>query len=177
MPTYRTTNAAGRNAHAAVNARPRRSKAPYIAAVGIVVAVIAAAAAVMAFAFEHSEAGSRAEQVSGQAEPMASTTFSEALPAETVVAADDVVMTIAGDRDTDVLKGEEYIEAGCHAVDPDTGDITSSGGNHRHRELQRAGRLRGEPTPPPPPTARRRRPSAMSMWSTRSMRPRRTFLR
>ena len=41
MPTYRTTNAAGRNAHVAVNARPRRSKAPYIAAVVIVVAVIA----------------------------------------------------------------------------------------------------------------------------------------
>lgn len=125
MPTYRTTNDAGRNAHAAVNARPPRSKAPYIAAAVIAVAVIAAAAAVMAFAFGNGS-NSGAVQASGQAEPMASTTFSEALPAETVVAADDVVMTIAGDRDTYVLKGEEYIEAGCHAVDPDVGDITSS---------------------------------------------------
>lgn len=124
MPTYRTTNAAGRNAHAAANARPPRSKAPLVAAV---VAILAIAAVVVALAFAFGDnSGSGAADVDAQAEPMSNTTFSEALPAETYVSADDVVMTVAGDRDTYVLKGEEYIEAGCHAVDPDVGDITSS---------------------------------------------------
>lgn len=124
MPTYRTTNAAGRNAHAAANARPPRSKAPLVAAV---VAILAIAAVVVALAFAFGDnSGSGAADVDAQAEPMSNTTFSEALPAESYVSADDVVMTVAGDRDTYVLKGEEYIEAGCHAVDPDVGDITSS---------------------------------------------------
>ena len=40
--------------------------------------------------------------------------------------ADDVVMTLGGSADTYVLQGEEYLEAGCHAVDPEEGDITST---------------------------------------------------
>ena len=35
-------------------------------------------------------------------------------------------MTLGGDEDTYVLKGEDYIEGGCHAVEPEDGDITSS---------------------------------------------------
>lgn len=122
MPTYRTTNAAGRSAHAAVKARPSRSKAPIVIAVIIVMAALAVA---LAFALGGNGAPDAAN-VDSQAEPMSNTAFSEALPAETVVAADNVVMTVAGDVDTYVLKGEEYLEAGCHAVDPDAGDITSS---------------------------------------------------
>jgi len=41
--------------------------------------------------------------------------------------AEDVIMTLGGSRDTYVLVGEEYLEAGCHAVDPDAqgaADIT-----------------------------------------------------
>ena len=40
--------------------------------------------------------------------------------------ADDVVMTLNGDADTYVLAGEEYLEAGCHAVQIGVGDITKS---------------------------------------------------
>ncbi len=40
--------------------------------------------------------------------------------------ADDVVMTLNGDADTYVLAGEEYLEAGCHAVQTGVGDITQS---------------------------------------------------
>lgn len=122
MPTYRTTNAAGRSAHAAANARAPRSKAPIVVAAIVVVAALAVA---LAFAFGGNGAPDAAN-VDSHAEPMSNTAFSEALPAETVVAADNVVMTVAGDVDTYVLKGEEYLEAGCHAVDPDAGDITSS---------------------------------------------------
>ncbi len=35
-------------------------------------------------------------------------------------------MTLGGSADTYVLQGEEYLEAGCHAVDPEEGDITST---------------------------------------------------
>lgn len=122
MPTYRTTNAAGRSARAAANARVPRSKAPIVVAV---IVVVAALAVVLAFALGGNGAPVAAN-VDSQAEPMSNTAFSESPPAETVVAADDVVMTVAGDVDTYVLKGEEYLEAGCHAVDPDVGDITSS---------------------------------------------------
>ena len=40
--------------------------------------------------------------------------------------ADDVVMTLGGSADTYVLEGEDYLEAGCHALDPEEGDITST---------------------------------------------------
>lgn len=40
--------------------------------------------------------------------------------------ADDVVMTLNGDADTILLAGEEYLEAGCHAVRAGVGDITDS---------------------------------------------------
>lgn len=40
--------------------------------------------------------------------------------------ADDVTMTLNGDADTILLVGEEYLEAGCHAVQAGVGDITDS---------------------------------------------------
>lgn len=42
------------------------------------------------------------------------------------VQANDVVLTLGGSRDTYVLAGEEYLEAGCHAVQSGVGDITST---------------------------------------------------
>lgn len=39
---------------------------------------------------------------------------------------DRIVMTINGSHDTYVLRGEQYVEGGCHAVDLDEGDITAS---------------------------------------------------
>ncbi len=41
--------------------------------------------------------------------------------------ADDVIMTLNGDRDTVVLAGEEYLEAGCHAVQEGVGIVTDAG--------------------------------------------------
>lgn len=38
--------------------------------------------------------------------------------------ADDVVMTLNGDKDTIVLAGEDYLEAGCHAVQIGVGYLT-----------------------------------------------------
>lgn len=35
-------------------------------------------------------------------------------------------MTLGGSADTYVLRGEDYLEAGCHALDPEEGDITST---------------------------------------------------
>lgn len=40
--------------------------------------------------------------------------------------ADDVIMTLNGDADTIVLAGEEYLEAGCHAVQTGVEDITDA---------------------------------------------------
>lgn len=47
---------------------------------------------------------------------------------ETPAIATDVIMTPGGSVDTYVLVGEDYIESGCHAIDPDakTKNITSS---------------------------------------------------
>lgn len=51
-------------------------------------------------------------------------------PHATLAATDEgVVMTLGGSADTYVLTGEEYLEAGCHAMDPDAQnghDITDS---------------------------------------------------
>ena len=44
--------------------------------------------------------------------------------AEVPVIADDVVMTLNGDADTIVMAGEEYLEAGCHAVQKGVGYLT-----------------------------------------------------
>lgn len=41
----------------------------------------------------------------------------------TPATADSIVMTLGGDADTYVLKGEEYLEAGCHAYDPVEGNL------------------------------------------------------
>ena len=41
------------------------------------------------------------------------------------VQSDTIVMTIKGDSKTRVLKGEEYLEAGCHAVDTQNKEILS----------------------------------------------------
>ena len=47
------------------------------------------------------------------------------------VTADGVVMTLGGDADTYVLKGEDYLEPGCHAYDPQEGNLStvSASGN------------------------------------------------
>lgn len=112
MPNYR---------HAYV--KPKRSKAPIVAIVAI--AVIAAVVAALAFAFS-GQGGSADKRTESAGEPMSGTTFTEAIAEEEAPAADDVIMTLPGSRDTYMLAGETYIESGCRAVDPDAGDITST---------------------------------------------------
>ena len=51
---------------------------------------------------------------------------SDAVVQERERIADDVVMTLGGSADTYVLRGEEYLEAGCHAVDLKEGDISET---------------------------------------------------
>ena len=39
---------------------------------------------------------------------------------------DDIVITLHGDKNTQVLKGEEYIEAGAYAIDKNEGPVAKS---------------------------------------------------
>lgn len=134
MPHYRSTNgrpsrpsdsshpqgARGRarvQTHA--QARPRRSALPYVLA-AVVILLVAAIVAVGVFGLGKQ---GKAAQPQDAAAP---TSFTEAAPSEQVAVADDVVMTLAGSAETYVLAGEEYLEAGCRAVDPDFGNITDS---------------------------------------------------
>lgn len=136
MPTYRTTKR--RESHYARNGSqpsqmssihvfetyedPRRSNKLHL--VLVVIAVVAVIALTVAIAFALGAKGGAGSD--GDAEPEDSTAFSEQMPAEAIALADDVVMTMAGDPDTYVLVGEDYLEAGCQATDPDAGDITDS---------------------------------------------------
>lgn len=136
MPTYRTTNSSRSRSSSRggdpsqtgsihmfeTYETPHRSRKAYGIVVAIAIVVIIALVAAIAFAL-----GNKSElKVDGNAEPMGGTVFSEELPNETIAVAENVVMTMAGDKDTYVLAGEEYLEAGCQATDPDTGDITST---------------------------------------------------
>lgn len=136
MPTYRNTPRGSRRGADGNSRRqqaenlhvfetyevPQKSKTPVLVAVVIVLAIIIAFIAVFKFAF----GGEDRAKIASDAEPMSATTFSEALPDETITVAENVVMTMAGDRDTYVLVGEEYLEAGCRATDPLAGNISDS---------------------------------------------------
>lgn len=53
------------------------------------------------------------------------TTFDASVPnGQEAPTADNVVMTLGGDADTYVLLGEEYLEPGCHAFDPQEGNLS-----------------------------------------------------
>lgn len=136
MPTYRTTNrrtsrssSPGDDPSQTGNIHvfetyetPQGSKRPFAIITIVAIVVVVALVAAIAFAL-----GSKSEtKLDAGAEPLGGTTFTESLPDETIAIADDVVMTMAGSKDTYVLAGEEYLEAGCQATDPDTGDITDS---------------------------------------------------
>lgn len=136
MPTYRTTNrrrsrssspgcdpSQTGNIHVfETYETPQRSKRPFAIITIVAIVVVAALVAAIAFAL-----GSKSEtKLDEGAEPLGGTTFAESLSDEAIVIAENVVMTMAGDKDTYVLAGEEYLESGCQATDPDAGDITSS---------------------------------------------------
>lgn len=120
-PTRRSYN--GERSHAARHQDASRNNGRMFFVLLAILIVLAVAVACV-FAFKVMGVGN---QVAPKAEEAASTTaFEGELPADAVATADDVVMTIAGSKDTYVLVGEDYIEAGCHAVDPDAGDITNT---------------------------------------------------
>lgn len=88
----------------------------------IVLLVIAAIAIFLAMHFlGPSHVNGTSAQTDFDSEAGATTPVTEAS-----IVADDVVMTLGGSSDTYVLTGQEYLEAGCHAVQKGTGDITDT---------------------------------------------------
>lgn len=73
---------------------------------------------------EQDEAPAPAIQIQEEASPDQDAREMSATPVP--AHADDVVMTLNGDRDTIVLVGEEYLEAGCHAVQDGVGIVTDA---------------------------------------------------
>lgn len=99
--------------------------------VGVVAALAIAAVVLVAVALGTSgQAGDQgAPGDQGASDSAAPAGLPAAQMGGTAPQADDVIMTLGGSRDTYVLTGEEYLEAGCHAVDPDAqgaADITPS---------------------------------------------------
>lgn len=98
----------------------------------IVIAALAIAGAVLAIvgfvfaATSQSQSSAGVSSAKTEAAPHAAPAAVESNETPTVRTADDVIMTLPGSVDTYVLQGEEYLEPGCHAVDPDGGDITST---------------------------------------------------
>ena len=84
-------------------------------------AIVLAAEAIGGFAYIRSKLVGTDPATSGQTENPAPADKSKGASST-----DRIVMTLNGSHDTYVLRGEEYVEGGCHAVDLDEGDITSS---------------------------------------------------
>ena len=111
-------------AHAAA-ARRRTRRRHVILGIAVVVAVLAVGAwAVASFANPFTapaDSPAPAENASG-------TTFdsaeNSATPQTPPAKADSIVMTLGGDKDTYVLRGEDYLEPGCHAYDPEEGNLS-----------------------------------------------------
>lgn len=102
--------------------RPR-NKMPFVLGGIAALAVIVCVVLVVSGLFSNE---SRSDDSNGTAQPASPLEVLVPSDNEASVSADDVVMTLGGDSDTYVLVGEEYLEAGCHAVDPEQGDITST---------------------------------------------------
>ncbi|WP_165061927.1 immunoglobulin-like domain-containing protein [Adlercreutzia sp. ZJ154] len=116
--THQTTRS-----HAAYSQPARKSRKTPVLAIIIVLAIVIAIVALGIFALKSCTNSPSDDAASTLPITQKDTVISEEVMAE------DVVMTLGGSRNTYVLKGEEYLEAGCHAVDPDaqnSPDITST---------------------------------------------------
>ncbi len=93
--------------------------------IGIVIAVLVVIIGVLAFrAFAgSSETNTPASDTS---ELSVSDTKQTATQATQNVSSDSLVMNLNGDADTIVLKGEDYIESGCHVINKQTGTNLTS---------------------------------------------------
>lgn len=92
-----------------------------------IVAILAIAAVALAAWGFMAPASDEPTLSEGTAERAAELPITQASMAPTVD--EGVIMTLGGSADTYVLAGEEYLEAGCHAVDPDASgapDITDT---------------------------------------------------
>lgn len=102
---------------------PKGNKAAPLALV-LLVAVLACGCAGATYLGMRADATERPVQTFQEAETAptdeALTMTESAVPQK----ADDIVMTLNGDQDTIVLVGEEYLEAGCHAVQENVGYLT-----------------------------------------------------
>lgn len=111
MPTPRRTS---------IYAKPKRSRGPVVAVL-IVVLLALCAVGVAVFAMGGNRGAATA--------PADATNFdndAQTQASASAGVAEDIVMTLGGSKDTYVLTGEDYLEAGCHAVDLDGGDVTKS---------------------------------------------------
>ncbi len=103
--SYRTTN---HSYQLKRKQRRRRSRLPLFIALAVVIILIIVIGIIVVGSCTPSEENDEQNAV------------------DEVAKASNVVMTLGGSQTTYVLVGEEYLEAGCHAVDPDEGDITST---------------------------------------------------
>ena len=104
----------------------KASKAPAIIVAIVLVALIAG----LGFGISRIMAGSQSQETTQDAQGSATMTVNDAASnnaAQTPAAiSENIVMTLQGSKDTYVLKGESYIESGCHATDKEEGSITGS---------------------------------------------------
>lgn len=94
--------------------RPSRSRTLIISVVAVVVVVFAAVNMTRVFSGQSGNGDDSGE------------TGLPFVSEQTQNEPDNIVITLGGSKDTYVLKGEEYLEAGAHAVETGMGDITDS---------------------------------------------------
>lgn len=114
----------GRHATAVAAKAPAKRTLPIV--IGIVIVILAIAAIAHVVYWSGQTPTQSADSDIGRA---SETSLLSALDPElsgSSVVADDVVMTLAGSKDTQVLVGEDYIESGCRARGAADGDLTST---------------------------------------------------
>lgn len=104
-------------------ARRANSRWPVVAAAAVLVALLVAAGVAVTLALDAQGGARRADD----SLTVADTAAQDASPSQGASGSSDrIVMTLGGSADTYVLVGEDYLEAGCHAVDRQGGDVTAS---------------------------------------------------
>ncbi|WP_165246759.1 immunoglobulin-like domain-containing protein [Adlercreutzia sp. ZJ141] len=127
MPSNRMHESASQysRTRGSYTASSRRRRLPLVAAaialVLVVVGVGVAGAALLKSGDSTTESQESTHSLLGFSDAKAPSEASSEAPV-----ADGVTMTLGGSKDTYVLVGEDYLEAGCHAVDTEEGNITST---------------------------------------------------
>lgn len=115
-------------------AKPKRSKKPFIIA-GIILLVSLLAVGGYALATNLGSSNSDNSQLAADEQLNASDAKQAVAPVS-----DNLVMNLNGDSDTIVLKGEDYIESGCHVINKQTGaNLTNQVKTEGNVDTSRAG--------------------------------------